>query len=215
MDDLAPPSAMNGVILTTTGETVATPTPAELAKLFVDTPKVGLNFAKIFDFDTEESGESEGELDEDGYETDSRPRAGKRDKDVEESDGESTPTQSTASSTSSTGNSTLTVAPVVKPTRLRRPSIRAASASAAAPSSLEEPAEVPHSAEDVWKAEYEAHVAEWRARSAEQRERAEAERARWEAMRAEEERRAKERARAQLDSRMEELQRRKSKFACL
>ena len=30
-----------------------------------------------------------------------------------------------------------------------------------------------------------------------------------------EERRAKERARAQLDSRMEELQRRKSKFACL
>lgn len=30
-----------------------------------------------------------------------------------------------------------------------------------------------------------------------------------------EERRAKERARAQLDSRMDELQRRKSKFACL
>ena len=51
---------------------------------------------------------------------------------------------------------------------------------------------MPHSAEDGWKAEYEAHVAEWRARSAEQRERAEAERARWEAMRAEEERRAKE-----------------------
>ena len=33
--------------------------------------------------------------------------------------------------------------------------------------------------------------------------------------RLDEERRAKERARAQLDSRMEELQRRKSKFACL
>lgn len=33
--------------------------------------------------------------------------------------------------------------------------------------------------------------------------------------RLDEERRAKERARAQLDSRMEELQKRKSKFACL
>lgn len=33
--------------------------------------------------------------------------------------------------------------------------------------------------------------------------------------RLDEERRAKERARAQLDSRVEELQRRKSKFACL
>lgn len=33
--------------------------------------------------------------------------------------------------------------------------------------------------------------------------------------RLDEERKAKERARAQLDSRMEELQKRKSKFACL
>ncbi|TBU48633.1 kinase-like protein [Dichomitus squalens] len=131
--EMAPPSAMKGVILTATGEPVATPTQAELAKLFVETPRVGLNFAKIFDFDAEESGESEGELDEDGYETDSRPRGSRRekDKDAEESDGESTPTQSTASSTSSTGNATLTAAPAVKPTRLRRPSIRAASASAA------------------------------------------------------------------------------------
>jgi hypothetical protein len=51
---------------------------------------------------------------------------------------------------------------------------------------------VPTSAEDVWKAEYEAHVAEWRARSAEQREKAEAERARWEAIRAEEEKAGKQ-----------------------
>ena len=128
--DLVPHSAMKGVILTATGEPVATPTQAELAKLFVETPKVGLNFAKIFDFDAEdESGDSDGELDEDGYETDSRPRACKREKDRDSSDGESTPTQSTASTSSAT-SATLTVAPAVKPTRLRRPSIRASSASA-------------------------------------------------------------------------------------
>ena len=126
--NLVPHSAMKGVILTATGEPVATPTQAELAKLFVETPKVGLNFAKIFDFDAEdESGDSDGEIDEDGYETDSRPRPGRR---RDSSDGESTPTQSTASTSSSTASATLAVAPAVKPTRLRRPSIRASSASA-------------------------------------------------------------------------------------
>ncbi len=128
--DVVPHSAMKGVILTATGEPVATPTQAELAKLFVETPRIGLNFAKIFDFDTEDdSGDSDGEIDENGYETDSRPRVTKREKDRDSSDGESTPTQSTAS-TSSTGSATLIVAPAVKPTRLRRPSIRASSASA-------------------------------------------------------------------------------------
>ncbi|KAH9932626.1 kinase-like domain-containing protein [Fomitopsis serialis] len=82
-EDIAPPSAMKGVILTATGEPVATPSPAELAKLFVNTPKVGLNFARIFDFDSEdeedeedEEGEEEDEEPapgEDGYETDTRP----------------------------------------------------------------------------------------------------------------------------------------------
>ncbi|THH18650.1 hypothetical protein EW146_g2366 [Bondarzewia mesenterica] len=47
-------SAMKGVILTETGETLATPTPAELAKWFVESPKGGLGFAKIFDFDKED-----------------------------------------------------------------------------------------------------------------------------------------------------------------
>ncbi|KAI0956008.1 hypothetical protein AcV7_006524 [Taiwanofungus camphoratus] len=42
------------------------------------------------------------------------------------------------------------------------------------------------SAEAVWRAEYEAHVAEWRERSAEQRQKAEEERARWETIRARE-----------------------------
>jgi hypothetical protein len=46
--DLAP-SAMKGVVLTATGEPLATPAQGELAKLFVDSPKVGLDFSKIFD----------------------------------------------------------------------------------------------------------------------------------------------------------------------
>lgn len=47
-------SAMKGVVLTTTGETLATPSPTEFAKLFVATPKVGMNFQKIFDDEYEE-----------------------------------------------------------------------------------------------------------------------------------------------------------------
>jgi hypothetical protein len=50
------PSAMKVVVLTTSGEPLATPTPAELVKLFIDTSKVGINFAKIFE---EGEGDSE------------------------------------------------------------------------------------------------------------------------------------------------------------
>ncbi|KAI0266970.1 kinase-like domain-containing protein [Gloeopeniophorella convolvens] len=55
-------SAMKGVILTATGEPLATPAPNELTKILIDTPKAcgDLGFAKIFDFDKldeEESGE--------------------------------------------------------------------------------------------------------------------------------------------------------------
>lgn len=38
---------MKGVVLTATGEILATPTPAELANLFNDSPKVGLNFVNL------------------------------------------------------------------------------------------------------------------------------------------------------------------------
>jgi NIMA (never in mitosis gene a)-related kinase len=58
-------SAMKGVIFTTTGESLATPAPAELVNLFVNSPKVGLNFAKIFDFGEEAEEAFEGELDSD------------------------------------------------------------------------------------------------------------------------------------------------------
>ncbi|EMD33769.1 hypothetical protein CERSUDRAFT_160055 [Gelatoporia subvermispora B] len=106
------PSAMKGVILTATGEPVATPTQAELAKLFMNTPKVGLNFAKIFDFDSE--AESDDEPDETISEEQTRRLSMKRER--EETDSENTPTQQS-----------LGAAPAQRPTRLRRPSIRASS----------------------------------------------------------------------------------------
>lgn len=128
--DLAPASAMKGVILTATGQPVATPSPAELAKLFVDTPKVGLNFAKIFDFDTEDEDSGSGsdpEVDEEEYESASsrEKRRGK------ESDGEHTPTQSTTNLELNLASGSASTSASVRPTRLRRPSIRATSASAA------------------------------------------------------------------------------------
>jgi hypothetical protein len=65
------PSAMKGVVFTATGETLATPTPAELTNLFVNSPKVGLNFSKIFDF---EVGEGEDGTDrEDNSDADGPP----------------------------------------------------------------------------------------------------------------------------------------------
>ncbi|PSS35570.1 hypothetical protein PHLCEN_2v1481 [Hermanssonia centrifuga] len=81
--DYAMPSAMKGVILTETGEKLATPSPAEVAKLFIATPKVSLNFAQIFDFDSESEAEEgvqglgldgleSDSADESGYETDTR-----------------------------------------------------------------------------------------------------------------------------------------------
>ena len=72
-DRLAPPalplaSAMKGVILTETGEPLATPTPGtKLVDIFVETPRIGnnsLGFAKIFDFDKEDEEETTPPLEE-------------------------------------------------------------------------------------------------------------------------------------------------------
>ncbi|PFH46257.1 hypothetical protein AMATHDRAFT_199708 [Amanita thiersii Skay4041] len=62
------PSAMKGVILTSTGEVLATPTPAELASLFNISPKVGLDFTKIFELgsDDEEEGNRDDDIDSKG-----------------------------------------------------------------------------------------------------------------------------------------------------
>ncbi|KAI5997374.1 kinase-like domain-containing protein [Pisolithus albus] len=102
------PSAMKGVDLTQTGQPLATPTPTELANLFVNSPKVGLDFAKIFDFEseTEEDGEPEGET--------LPPSPSKRERRSSESSHGS-------SSTTREPSPASTAAP---PTRLRKPSIR-------------------------------------------------------------------------------------------
>ncbi|KAI6043381.1 kinase-like domain-containing protein [Pisolithus marmoratus] len=102
------PSAMKGVILTQTGQPLATPTPTELASLFVNSPKVGLDFAKIFDFDSET--EDDGEPEEETL----PPSPSKRERHSSES-------SQGSSSTTGEPSSVVTTAP---PTRLRKPSIR-------------------------------------------------------------------------------------------
>jgi NIMA (never in mitosis gene a)-related kinase 2 len=57
------PSAMKGVILTATGETLSTPTPSEIDNLFNESPKVGLNFNKIFELHSDEESLGSGEDD--------------------------------------------------------------------------------------------------------------------------------------------------------
>ncbi|KAI5123906.1 hypothetical protein M0805_005722 [Coniferiporia weirii] len=74
-----PGSAMRGVVLTSTGEALQTPASfaragtdanAELTKIIRESPRVGLNFRKIFDFESEveESG-TEADADGEGNET--------------------------------------------------------------------------------------------------------------------------------------------------
>ena len=104
------PSAMKGVILTQTGQPLATPTPAELANLFVNSPRVGLDFAKIFDF--------ESEAEDNGSESDEEaipPSPTIRERLLSEA---------SSNSSESTGESTSGSAAPAPPTRLRKPSIR-------------------------------------------------------------------------------------------
>lgn len=51
------PSVTRGVIPTLTAEIITTPSPAELISLFKHSPKVELNFRKIFNFEEGDSGE--------------------------------------------------------------------------------------------------------------------------------------------------------------
>lgn len=115
-------SAMKGVVLTATGEPLATPSPAEFANLFVNTPKVGLNFATIFDFDEVVDGKRAAETraveeeDESGNETASPPPSPSKNREKVKS--KEAPANLAASDSSS-------LKPI--PTRLRRPSIRSGS----------------------------------------------------------------------------------------
>ncbi|KAJ6581454.1 kinase-like domain-containing protein [Mycena capillaripes] len=142
----AQPSAMKGVVLTATGETLATPSPAELAGMFDlsrrfedevgASPKVGLNFAQVFDFEDGDEGglspttcesplKSESEVDDEDGETDTAAsatssrrisRARSRNEEVEPSTSSNAP-----------------------PTRLRRPSIRTSGRRPTLPASLSDP----------------------------------------------------------------------------
>lgn len=98
--------------------------------------------------------------------------------------------------------------PVPLPKQSVVPEQRAPTSEAAQPAPVQEektsPAPEPaapeqESTEDVWKAEYDAHVAEWRRTSAEQRERAERERARWEEIRKKEKEEGKVRSSARSE----------------
>ncbi|KAF8812023.1 Pkinase-domain-containing protein [Phlegmacium glaucopus] len=124
------PSAMKGVVLTSTGETLATPSQAELVNLFKCSPKVGLNFAKIFDF---EGGNLEGmpsrERQDDEEEANSPPPSPSSRKTRKEQKKErEEPSESLLSPSGSSGLSTTTTSQVgagaPPPTRIRRPSIR-------------------------------------------------------------------------------------------
>ncbi|KAJ7155451.1 kinase-like domain-containing protein [Mycena crocata] len=158
---LSQPSAMKGVVLTATGEALATPSPVELAGMFDlsrrfedevgASPKVGLNFAQVFDFDDAEEGtylaprfretplDSESELDDEDAETHPTPSAPssgrvsqarrKRESD-EEMDKRRYGDANFQASTSTTA---------APPTRLRRPSIRTSGRRPTLPTSVSDP----------------------------------------------------------------------------
>ncbi|KAF7308525.1 Protein kinase domain-containing protein [Mycena chlorophos] len=123
-------SAMKGVVLTTTGEALATPSPVELAAMFdltrrfedevMASPKVGLNFAQVFDFEGGERVDLTAKLRDAHLEPES---------DLEEDDIKGTPVAPGPSRRMSTD----------MPTRIRRPSIRSSARRPTLPTSVSDP----------------------------------------------------------------------------
>ncbi|KAH6897821.1 kinase-like domain-containing protein [Coprinopsis sp. MPI-PUGE-AT-0042] len=119
------PSAMKGVVLTATGEPLATPSPAELATLFNSSPPVGLNFGKIFDFDKENEEQAvnfPGHHSDEEEELPPSPTARKEKELRRKSSRDSFSSNST--STGANGNQLSHSATTTSTTRIRRPSIR-------------------------------------------------------------------------------------------
>lgn len=138
---------MKGVVLTSTGEVLATPTPQEVANLFKNSPKVGLNFTKIFDFEDDDDDDESSQASsstpviDGGVNLPPSPSSRKekeRNKTKSRQRGASTDTELAVSSVtvqSSNASNFL-------PTRLRRPSIRSrpqVQRSATLPSSTSDP----------------------------------------------------------------------------
>jgi hypothetical protein len=117
---------MKGVVLTTTGETLSTPAPSELAKLFDASPKVGLNFAKIFDFDeNEKRAEKHPEVVADHSPPPSPSSRKEREKEkAKERDQDKDDVYESTGSTNSLTPTASTTQLGPQPTRIRRPSIR-------------------------------------------------------------------------------------------
>ena len=120
---------MKGIVLTSTGESLATPSQAELVNLFNCSPKVGLNFGKIFDFDAgDHNGMPAGKLrDDEGADSPPPSPSSRKAKEKERKNEMDEPTESSSSTSNSCGLSIATTSQVstaAPPTRIRRPSIR-------------------------------------------------------------------------------------------
>jgi hypothetical protein len=130
-------SAMRGVVLTSTGETLctpaqvnvlATPTPADLVSLFDQSPKVGLDFSKIFE---KPSDGFPGLDDSDESDHSPPPSPSKRERPRSKSSSSSNPESGSSSSASTPTNKDVTLP--ARPTRIRRPSIRTSKSSSSKP----------------------------------------------------------------------------------
>jgi serine/threonine-protein kinase Nek2 len=115
-----PASAMRGVVLTDTGEIIPTPVaaphPVELARLVLDSPRVGLNFGGIFDGHKDYEEDSDDGESEQGESDDLASPSARRMRILEQKERERKSTQEKENV------SPMSHAPA---TRLRKPSIRA------------------------------------------------------------------------------------------
>ncbi|KAJ4490456.1 kinase-like domain-containing protein [Lentinula aciculospora] len=118
MINATPASAMKGVVLTSTGEVLATPAPDDLTKLFVNSPKVGLDFTKIFDPDSRKANV---DVEESADEAESPPPSPSCRKEKARRYGKAHSVSPSKRPSSSSSSNTSIPLP---PTRIRRPSIR-------------------------------------------------------------------------------------------
>ncbi|KAE9411493.1 kinase-like protein [Gymnopus androsaceus JB14] len=118
-----PASAMKGVVLTSTGEILATPASGDLAKLFVESPKVGLDFGKIFDPNARQA--SEPSVEDSADEAESPPPSPSCRKEKTRRNGNAT-----------SSDRSVSPSKPPPPTRIRRPSIRSSASRPNVPASI-------------------------------------------------------------------------------
>ncbi|KAJ3871710.1 kinase-like domain-containing protein [Lentinula edodes] len=121
-----PASAMKGVVLTSTGEVLTTPAPSDLAKLFVDSPKVGLDFTKIFDPDCRKA---DVDTEDSADEAESPPPSPSCRKERPRRYGNTANSDRSVSPSKRPSSASTSIASIPPPTRIRRPSIRSSATS--------------------------------------------------------------------------------------